>query len=53
MRYKSGRDFRQALEARLRTESIRTGAPLVRLRKDDLRRPADPPFAGTASAAAS
>ena len=33
MRYKSGRDFRQALEARLRNESLRTGAPLVRLRK--------------------
>ncbi len=33
MRYKSGRDFRQALETRLRNESIRTGAPLVRLRK--------------------
>ena len=33
MRYKTGRDFRQALEARLRNESIRTGAPLVRLRK--------------------
>ena len=33
MRYKSGKDFRQALETRLRNESIRTGAPLVRLRK--------------------
>ena len=33
MRYKSGRDFRQALEIRLRNESLRTGAPLVRLRK--------------------
>ena len=33
MRYKSGRDFRQALETRLRNESLRTGAPLVRLRK--------------------
>ncbi len=27
MRYKSGKDFRQTLETRLRNESIRTGAP--------------------------
>jgi len=33
MRYKSGRGIRQALEVRLRTESIRSGVPLVRLRK--------------------
>jgi hypothetical protein len=33
MHYNSGRNFRQALEIRLRNESVKTGAPLVRLRK--------------------
>ncbi|MCJ7533460.1 MAG: nucleotidyl transferase AbiEii/AbiGii toxin family protein [Anaerolineales bacterium] len=33
MKYSSGSDFRRALEDRLRTISIQSGAPLVRLRK--------------------
>jgi len=33
MRYASSAAFRQALETRLRTQSIETGMPLVRLRK--------------------
>jgi hypothetical protein len=33
MRYKTGRDFRQALEARIRNFSLETARPLVRLRK--------------------
>lgn len=33
MRYTSGGAFRKALEDRLRTQSLRTGVPLVRLRK--------------------
>lgn len=33
MRYKSGAAFRRALEDRLRTMSLETGVPLVRLRK--------------------
>ena len=33
MRYKSGSSFRRALEDRLRSISLETGAPLVRLRK--------------------
>ena len=33
MRYASGSAFRRALEERLRTRSLDTGVPLVRLRK--------------------
>jgi len=33
MRYKHGAAFRRALEDRLRTMSLETGEPLVRLRK--------------------
>ncbi|MDD5371112.1 MAG: nucleotidyl transferase AbiEii/AbiGii toxin family protein [Anaerolineaceae bacterium] len=33
MLYKSGSAFRQALEARLRTDHLKTGVPLLRLRK--------------------
>lgn len=33
MRYKTSRDFRQALESRIRNISLETGMPLVRLRK--------------------
>ena len=33
MTYRSGASFRRALEDRLRAQSLRTGAPLVRLRK--------------------
>ena len=32
MRYKSGAAFRRALEDRLRTMSLETGVPLVRLK---------------------
>ena len=33
MTYRSGASFRRALEDRLRTQSLETGVPLVRLRK--------------------
>jgi hypothetical protein len=33
MAYDSGASFRRALEDRLRSQSLQTGAPLVRLRK--------------------
>ena len=33
MRYETGAAFRRALEDRLRTMSLETGVPLVRLRK--------------------
>ena len=33
MKYKTAADFRQALEVRLREQSLKTGAPLTRLRK--------------------
>ena len=33
MKYGSSASFRRALEDRLRTQSLQTGAPLVRLRK--------------------
>ena len=33
MAYESGASFRRALEDRLRSQSLQTGAPLVRLRK--------------------
>ncbi len=33
MRYKTSRDFRQALETRIRNISLETEMPLVRLRK--------------------